>query len=222
MELFTVDQIRQGAEAYQANEPRDAMYWVTSQWVQQYWPSSEVGEPSWAEVANGLGVLLLTWNMSYYRFGPLDLQQLEQFLIDFGGQVMGYRPRQITSLTPADEAGLRPLLNAALLALARVGGPPSPVSVAKALNPLAPDFFPLWDRSIAEAFVGTVTGMNFADQYIAFMNLTKTQIDQLIEDWGSWSNVSDQLTIDSISKPLLKRLDENNYARYTYPWVTSP
>ncbi|MBU0609236.1 MAG: hypothetical protein KKI08_15220 [Armatimonadetes bacterium] len=215
MPLFTLDEIRDGSQAYQLNEPRDAMYRVASRWVDEYW-----GE--WAEVANGLGVLLLTWNGAFYRYGRLSLDALEGFLERYAAPLAEYRQRRIVSFSDADTPTVRQIIEGALSALGVVTGGrvrESPVSVAKALNPLAPDFFPLWDREIARQHLGHYpTPYRCSSDYISFMQQTRTQVQRLLDEGMSWDELTFTIS-PAADKPLLKLLDENNYARYTYLWI---
>ena len=51
-----------GVMAFREREPREAMYRVATFLVTQFWR-----EPS--DLADGIGVLLLTWNQALYRYG---------------------------------------------------------------------------------------------------------------------------------------------------------
>jgi hypothetical protein len=73
---------------------------------------------------------------------------------------------------------------------------------------LAPAFFPLWDKKIADAY-----GCAYADaptaRYLEFILLQKSLVSELSE------------VIESLSaeKTALKVLDEFNYARFTKGWA---
>jgi len=60
-----------GVEEYEKHEKRDVMYKVATFLVSYFW-----GKPS--DMADGLGVLLLTWNQSFYRYGSFDFNKLEK------------------------------------------------------------------------------------------------------------------------------------------------
>lgn len=57
--------VQAGSEAFRAYERRDAMYKVATFLVEHHW-----GKPG--EMANALGVVLLTWNNAFYRYGSFD------------------------------------------------------------------------------------------------------------------------------------------------------
>lgn len=53
---------KKGHRIYEQRESRNAMYKTASFLVDHFW-----GRP--AEIADSLGVLLLTWNQAFYRYG---------------------------------------------------------------------------------------------------------------------------------------------------------
>ena len=85
-------------------------------------------------------------------------------------------------------------------------GRKSPVAVAKALHLLAPNFFPIWDGKIAAAY-GYSSGKTAVENYIIFCEKIKRVA----------KNVCDG--IQRKDKPLLKFIDEYNYAKYTKKWI---
>jgi len=66
-----------GIKTFERHEKRDAMYKVATFLVLQFW-----GKPS--EMADGLGVLLLTWNQAFYRYGSFDFDELERCIRELG------------------------------------------------------------------------------------------------------------------------------------------
>ncbi|GAI70151.1 unnamed protein product, partial [marine sediment metagenome] len=84
----------------------------------------------------------------------------------------------------------------------------SPVSVSKCLHLLAPNFFPLWDRKIAQEYkCGYVKRPN--EQYYFFCEKAK-HISAIIKDYKECKRSG---------KSILKLLDEYNYAKYTKGWI---
>jgi len=75
------------------------------------------------------------------------------------------------------------------------------VGAAKALNLIAPKFFPLWDSAISYGYgvVGAPQG------YFLFMVIVKDQVGRIAFPAG----------LDA-----LKTLDEYNYCKYTKNWLT--
>jgi len=85
-------------------------------------------------------------------------------------------------------------------------GTKSPVSVAKALHLLAPNFFPLWDDKIARAYKCYYNDRP-ADKYVSFCKLTKNMVDVL------------NRCINRPDKTIIKLIDEYNYSKHTKKWI---
>lgn len=62
MNIPNREEFLKGCEEFEKHEKRDAMYKVATFLVFHFW-----GKPS--DMADGLGVLLLTWNQAFYRYG---------------------------------------------------------------------------------------------------------------------------------------------------------
>lgn len=80
------------------------------------------------------------------------------------------------------------------------------MAVAKALHLLAPNFFPLWDETIARAY-GCYYNENPAEKYVLFCKITKTIADKV------------RNYILRSDKTLTKLIDEYNYSKYTQGWI---
>src|SRR5205085_372396 len=82
-----------------------------------------------------------------------------------------------------------------------------PVGAAKTLHLMAPDFFPLWDRKIANGYnlrLGR-SGSN-GDRYWQFLLISQGQCRALKQhDTGALNR--------------LKAIDEYNYCKYTKNWL---
>lgn len=203
--LPSTDEIRRGYLAYQEHDKRDAMYKVTSFLVDYFW-----GSP--ADMADAIGVLLLTWSQAFYRFGPFDFDALEGCLSENRDTLDKYRHRSILDFSFADVDEIRELFQHVLVAQAicegRKQGVQSPVAAAKTLHILAPNFFPIWDNRIAHAYQCDYASQPL-DRYIDFMEQMKQIAERL-------QTVQQSLPTN---KTLLKLIDEYNYARYTKDWV---
>jgi len=179
------------------------MYKIATFLVSHFW-----GKPS--EMADALGVLLLTWNNALYRYGIFDFSALETALRQNMNGLKAYRDRDILSFTDADDKPVDALFNSFLDALKIAGGKSkgtrSPVAVAKALHLLAPAFFPLWDDKIATGYHCHYSG-NPSAKYLAFVRISKNMAEEikgLVETGGT---------------TLLKMIDEYNYAKFTKKWI---
>jgi hypothetical protein len=224
MQKITLDELEKGCAAFSTREKRDAMYRIACKLVEEGWNSP-------ADVADGLGVVLLTWNQAAYRYGSFDFDKLEQFLARNKPFIEAFRCRQIETFNPADDADtVTTLFDEALDALAYAEGRKTPVGAAKALHILAPSFFPLWDQEIAKR-----CGCNWyrpdqaAAKYLAFMQYAQTAIASLemqFANGGRPSAIPDAPNLASAlsaragrPKTMLKLLDECLYARHTKGWI---
>ncbi len=202
----TPDEFRRGYLAFRDKERRDAMYKTATFLVKYFW-----GKP--AEIADSLGVLLLTWNQAFYRYGSFDFQLLEEVVMANQQHLASFRNRDIFSYVPADDPFIRSLFSEFLDALRICEGKKkdsrSPVAVAKALHLLAPGYFPLWDFKIAKAY-GCRYAAHPEAKYVAFVRKMKHVAEQL---------TAQGVTLGNSTKVTLKVLDEYSYARYTKHWV---
>ena len=202
----TKEEFIKGVEEFKKYEKRDAMYKVATFLVSYFW-----GNPS--DMADGLGVLLLTWNQAFYRYGNFDFDKLEECIKKNLNKFEKFRKRDITTLSESDEAEIKAIFNKFMESLqitsGKMRGRKSPVAVAKALHLLAPNFFPLWDDRIAKAY-RCYYNNDPAEKYIRFMKLMKELAEKVKEyiDSSSYSN-----------KTLLKLIDEYNYSKYTKEWI---
>ncbi len=179
------------------------MYKIATFVLNEFW-----GRP--ADMADGLGVLLLTWNQAFYRYGPFSFEHLEHCIATNLPLLNRYRQKNVLLLDKSDEPHIRHLFEAFLDALkiesGKSEGRSSPVAVAKALHLLGPSFFPLWDKAIADAY-GCKYSVAPASSYIEFCHIMADMAAK-IQEYG-----------DGATGTLLKRLDEYNYARFTKAWV---
>jgi hypothetical protein len=156
-------------------------------------------ESNLSVTAKAIATLLKSWNKNYYRFHPAKKTLLEpdvKQLIDSNLEVLkSIRGRSITSITRADRVVVLRLF----VGFAKTLGP---VGSAKALNLIAPSFFPLWDDSIAYRYGVGLTSIGYA----MFMLISEFQVEALIG------------TLPDGLAPL-KAIDEFNYSKYTKDWL---
>lgn len=197
-------EIERGSNVFREHEKRDAMYKVATFLVEHFW-----GKP--LEMADALGVLLLTWNNAFYRYGEFDFHKLEQTLSRRMSILKAFRDRTILSFCEADIETIQDLFNDFLTTLKISDGKSkerkSPVAVAKALHLIAPAFFPLWDKKIALEY-GCDYSEDPSGTYLKFILISKVMAERLKDKVGT-----------SPGKSLLKIIDEYNYARFTKGWI---
>jgi hypothetical protein len=199
----TREEIIRGCEAFRSHEQRDAMYKVATFLISHYW-----GEHR--DMANSLGVLLLTWNQACYRYGNFSFDALEQCLKNNWEKINSFHEMDIR-IHELNEEELTKIFNSFLeslkIAEGNSKGRKSPVAVAKALHLLAPAFFPLWDDKIAKGY-----SCRYAKHPVAAYH----------QFWGKMKTIALALSEhDNLPKDVtrLKLIDEYNYAKYTKNWI---
>ncbi len=197
------EEFMKGVTEFEKHEKRDAMYRVATFLLKHFW-----GKPS--DMADGLGVLLLTWNQAFYRYGSFDFDELEKCIKENLDKINNFRNRDLLELKESEEVVIQDLFNEFLEALkissGKMKGKKSPVSVSKALHLLAPNFFPLWDDKISKAYK-CYYNVNPAKKYIQFCKLTREIIIKL------------KSHVNRRDKSMLKLVDQYNYSKYTKGWI---
>jgi len=190
--------IRKARKLFLENEPRDLFYRAAIELVDLAMKGKAA-----LTLTEALAVLLQTWNRAYYQFRPFNashFNRIDKLIGKYGGEVRKFRSRNILGLKLEDRAKIKGLFRA----FEKVLGP---VGASKTLHLLAPRFFPLLDRSIAQAYGLPLDhiGTN-ASRYFEFMNIAKEQCRKLSDKLPSEDNC-------------LKAIDEFNYCRHTKKWI---
>ncbi len=194
----TADELELARRTFDEKESHDLFYRVATELV-----GLALNRETRITVTDALAVLLQTWNQSFYRFRKFDDQHfadIERLLATHLDTIRALRQRTIESLSDQDDAIVERLFDD----FEHVAGP---VGAAKCLHLLAPRFFPLWDRTIAEAY-GLALGIRGtnAQLYAAFMYITALQCQRL----GGEA---------ALGRNPLKAIDEYNYCHYTRRWM---
>ena len=130
---------------YLEEEPRDAMYRVSTRLIENYWGKDE-------EISDALGVLPLTWNSAFYRYGNLNFDLIQDALSKNMKKLDKFRLRSITTCNENEKDEIAELYKQFIISLKNTGKLGSknegketfsPVSAAKTLHLLCPNFFPL-------------------------------------------------------------------------------
>ncbi|MFL6674755.1 MAG: hypothetical protein ACJ8LG_15860 [Massilia sp.] len=192
-----------GSKEFQRQLPREVVYKTATFLVSHYWGNQR-------EVADGLGILLLTWNQAFYRYGAFSFEALESCIRRNNQKLDEFRTRTIADFDDRDAPRVKKIFKEFLDCLAiengAKAGVSSPVAAAKALHVLAPHFFPLWDNKIARAY-NCYYAQNPADKYLKFLRVTKEMAASLL------------LQPKQNGRSALKIVDEYNFARFTRNWV---
>jgi hypothetical protein len=201
-------ELQRGCREFEVAEPRDSMYRVSRFLLQQWWGDSK-------KLVDALGVLLLTWNSAFYRYGAFDESLVETCLDENSATIQAFADREIDSFGEGDYSAVERLFLTFHRALGHADGKgESPVGTGKALHLLAPNFFPIWDGYIAEAYNCPFTNEFPQVAYFVFCGRMRKIAIELKEELaeadvaiGAWL----------LQKPLLKRIDEYNYVTFTLP-----
>lgn len=203
MQIPNCSEFLKGCKEFERHEKRDAMYKVATFLISHFWGNH-------SEVADGLGVLLLTWNQAFYRYGLFDFDKLEKCLRDNHEIIVGFRNRDILTFTNFDSTSIKKLfielLDVLQINSGKMKGRKSPVGVAKALHLLAPNFFPLWDYEIARAY-DCYYNINPDQKYVSFYK-KMLAVAKAVKKCAT-----------NTRKSLLKQIDEYNYSKYTQEWI---
>lgn len=213
----------EASRVFVRNEKRDAMYKVATYLISQFW-----GDPK--DMADAIGVLLLTWNQAFYRYGSFDFDKLEIWLRENIDILEHLRKREIFDLNENDQDVVKNLFESLLEILKDPKGRKSPVAVSKVLHLLAPKFFPLWDNKIAKAYKCFWYDSKAAPgKYIDFMKKIKNLVESIIQSFINAEGGDRVKAIKAIcnrcpknlpfDKSLLKIIDEYNYSKFSKGWI---
>lgn len=196
-----LEEFRRGYELFngKGNQGIDNIWFEALSIVQDNW-----GNPT--DMTRGISRLIRSWNRFYAKF---DLEAMSACIVRNLAILDEFRERDINSLSDADTFAIRNLFNDFLISLQRKpDNRKSPVSVAKALSLIAPNFFPIWDSNIAFAYGCFYFSDSAGEPYIKFCHKMKLFADKV----RGFAPAQDD-------RPLLKRIDEYNISKYTTHWI---
>ena len=138
-------EVARAHEQYLSAEGRDVVYRVARDLVERGYR----GESAFT-VGEGVAVLLLSWNASFYRPRPALVRtvvaDLDRLVNSHAADLVAFRSREVRMYNAAtDRLAVEQIYRDFVRVL-------WPVGTAKALHVLAPEFFPLWDSEIAHRF----------------------------------------------------------------------
>ena len=194
----SIQDVEATRQAFETHEPRDLFYRAATELV-----TLALDGRTSLSVAEALAVLLQTWNKMFYQYRRFDSQHfadIERLISDHHSILIAFRHKSLESLNQEDENEVARVFKAFEEVL-------GPVGAAKCLHLLAPRFFPLWDRAIAEAYGLPLRqkGKN-ADRYCDFIRIVKGQVQSLGGE-------------QTIGRNPLKAIDEYNYCKHTKRWI---
>ena len=216
---------------YAQKEERDCVYPEALNGTQ-----TKFGDPK--SMTKAISSLLSIWHLVFYRFGNFSQEKLEECITDNLPALKNYQYLNLRefNLTESESDNIRLLFDSFLDATAGKNSKftrRSPTAVSKTLNLIAPCLFPLWDEAISLAYDCWWVYSDFgANDYINFMQISKSQIFEILDEYMRVNSIADLKTAEQrliseclaisgnrYSKSLLKIIDEYNYAKYTKNWL---
>lgn len=196
----TVHDLDQARHAFEENEPRDLFYRVAMELT-----SLALESRTSLTVAEALAVLLRTWNSAFYRYRRglthEHFAKLEELVLSHRSMLLAFRECSIEGFDQNHSSAVGQVFQDFESLL-------GPVGAAKCLHLLAPRFFPIWDRAIAEAYgLGLAAAGKNAANYCRFMDISKTQVLALGGE-------------QAVGRNPLKAIDEYNYCKHTKRWIS--
>lgn len=167
MDIPTPEEFKKGYQTFQKYERRDAMYKIATFLIDHFWGKLH-------EMADSLGVLLLTWNQAFYRYGPFDFDRLEEYISEYLDSFNAFRERDIQDYSfemnePSGNSSKKITVALQICEGANKGNK-GPVGSASTLYLLAPGFFPLWDDEISHTYDCYYVNTDLPeDKYIIFI-----------------------------------------------------
>ena len=228
--FFDYKDLLRGCAGYIEHEKRDAMYKLARKLIKEAnWRSQELAE--------GLGVLLLTWNAAFYtKYGSFDFDVLEDYLKQNTTMLKEYSERNILSYSNADDNQIQTVFKELLevtKSVKKIGR--TPVGVSKTLHLLAPNYFSLWDTAIAKEYkVYWYSPPDKAPKkYTEFQSMSYEIAKNILNSYITEHKVSTEIAYNNICnklyprvaleiydkkpplrKSLIKMIDEYNFAKY--------
>jgi hypothetical protein len=189
------DLLRRAHALFEQEEPRNLFYRAAIFLIDRALQPSPT-----LNLAESLAVLLQTWNAQYYRFhGKFTSQRLAAIgalLETHMSALTAYRQQRLGDAdVKADH------VSSLFTDFERELGP---VGAAKALHLLAPRYFPLWDRAIADKTYHLSLKSPAARSYIKLIRAVRSEI----ETCGGWQAFAE-------NENPVKLIDELNYCTAT-------
>jgi len=192
------EEFQTGYESYK-RENKGPIYFDALNIITENWGNAE-------GMAKGINRIVRGWNRFYANF---DFDSLVKCIEINFAELNQFKNRDIETLSDDDTDVIKNLFIQFNEALKRTkDGAKSPVSVAKALSPLAPQFFPLWDSNIASEYDCWYSSDTDGGPYVRFCGKMKLM-----------SEAVGHCVPDNDDRSLLKRIDEYNYSKYTMGWL---
>ena len=197
--FFPSAELTNGHDLYRRHESRADAYPLARSRVEAAIAANDV-----QALTDAVWPFLQVWNKTVYRFRPglrkshpLELHDLLLWFWHYRGWIDEFRRTTIEAMPKAERGRVVETFDEFDAGL-------GPIGAAKVLHVLAPDTFPLWDRSICRGYGVSLAraGENGTRYWHFLRQITRRQCFDLRRQ-------------GYIGSGLLKRIDERNYVTFT-------
>jgi hypothetical protein len=197
---ISLTDVQNARNEYEANEPRDLFYRAATELV-----SLALAGRTKLAISEAIAVLLQTWNREYYRFHEFNAQHFTDInnLLSSQRAILSTARKNVIQKLDSSNNTTATTVKQTFRKFELVLGP---VGAAKSLHLLAPDYFPLWDRAIARAYVGNLGKAGTNGPRFWQMMCYASQQAQVLIGSGFTANP-------------LKAIDEFNYCHFSRGWI---
>ena len=226
-EILSWRKIEKKHEEFLKKEPRECAYKIAKECIDKYWREGEIPDENLDKITDAILTFLFLWNSAFYRTCIFEEKFKENFIENIKINIKNnkkklshFRGKCICELNISDKNNIKDLYESFSEVLGckkKVKGNKnstkiiqSPVSTAKFLHIICPNFFPLWDDKIAKRY-GCYWGKSeFSfESYWEYMVKVKEQINNIE---GTKSKKMKEFLKEYT---ILKLIDEYNYMSYT-------
>jgi hypothetical protein len=223
VEVLSWEKIEEKHEEFLRKEPRECAYEIAKECIDKYWMDGEISDENLKKITHAVLTFLFAWNSTFYRgciFKEDFIMKIKDKINKNKKKLDSFKKKCIYELNPSDKNNIKDLYESFSEVLAckkKVKGNKnstktiqSPVSTAKFLHIICPNFFPLWDRAIAERYGCRWGKSEFSfESYWEYMVKVKEQINNIE------GTKTDRIKEILKEYTILKLIDEYNYMCYT-------
>ena len=222
-EILSWEKIKEKHKEFLEKEPRECAYETAKECINKYWRKGKIPDEDLDKITDAILTFLFLWNSAFYRTCIFEENFIENIKINIKNnkkKLDSFKRKCIYKLNTSDKNNIRDLYESFSEVLGckkKVKGnensvkmEQSPVSTAKFLHIICPNFFPLWDDKIAKRYGCGWGKSEFSfKSYWEYMVKVKDQVENLKDpETGEIKEILKEYTI-------LKLIDEYNYMSYT-------
>jgi len=238
-EILSWGKIEEKHEEFLVKEPRECAYEIAKECINKYWREGEIPDEDLKKITYSVLTFLFAWNSTFYRgciFKGDFIMKIKNKIKNNKEKLDSFKRKCICELNTSDKNVIKDLYESFLEVLAcekNIGNTKlhneegsqgsdqgskeekgntkySPVSTAKFLHIICPNFFPLWDKTIADRYgCSYKNGKDSFESYWEYMVKVKEQINNIE------GTKTDRIKEILEEYTILKLIDEYNYMSYT-------